>query len=277
MLVLWSAVWNQGQAPWLQLDRTAGQIQAPTPQPITISAVAKGLSAGTYRTRVVFTSPQGSKSLALTVSLLVQAGCVNVTPATLNFTATVGTSDPSSQPVVVNNCGAAGTWAVSATTDTDANWLSISPTGGNLQGGATQQAIVATSIAQLGAGTYHGKLLFTNGSGQFVVHVALTVQSLPVLNVSLTSISASKDCTFNQAGYWACFETLSSSQNGQINLNWTAASSGFQGITFSPASGTLPPGQSVQVEIDVPRIPCETAATLTFTGPANSVNVSVTC
>jgi hypothetical protein len=202
---------------------------------------------------------------------------VNVTPATLNFTGTVGTNDPSSQPVVVSTCGAAGTWTVSATTDTNANWLSISPSGGNLQGGATQQATVAASIAQLGAGTYHGKLLFTNGSGQFVLYVTLSVQSLPTLKVSETSISVSKNCTFNQAGYWACFETLSSSQNSQINLNWTAASSGFQGITFSPASGTLPPGQSVQVEIDVPRIPCETAATLTFTGPANSVNVSVTC
>jgi Viral BACON domain len=276
-LVLWSAVWNQSQAPWLQLDRTVGQIQAPTPQPITISAVAKGLSAGNYRATVVFTSPQSSKSVTLTVSLLVQAGCVNVTPATLNFTATVGTKDPSSQPVVVSNCGAVGPWTVSATTDTDTNWLSINPTGGNLQGGTTQQAIVAASIAQLGAGTYHGKLLFTNGSGQFVVYITLTVQSLPVLNVSLTSISASKNCTFNQVGYWACFETLSSGQSSQINLNWTAASSGFQGITFSPASGTIVAGQSMQVEIDVPRIPCETAATLTFTGPANSVNVSVTC
>ena len=276
-LVQWSATWNQGQAPWLQLDRTAGQIQAPTPQPIAISAVAKGLSAGNYMTTIVFTSPESSKRVTLTVTLVVQAGCVSVTPSTLSFAGTVGTSDPSPQPVEVNNCGAAGTWSVSATTNTDANWLSISPTSGNLQGGATQQAVVAVSIAQLGAGNYHGKLLFTNGSGQFVVYVTLTVQALPVLNVSLTSISASKNCTFNPAGYWACFETLSSSQNGQVNLNWTAASSGFQGITFSPASGTLAAGQSVQVEVDVPRIPCETLATLTFTGPANSVNVSMTC
>ncbi len=276
-LVQWHAVWNQGQAPWLQLDRTSGQIQAPTAQPITISAVAKGLGAGTYKTTIVFTSPQSSKSLTLAVSLIVQAGCVNVTPATLSFTATVGTSESSSQPVVVSNCGTAGTWAASATTDTDANWLSISPTGGNLQGGTTQQARVAVSVAQLGAGTYHGKLLFTRGSGQFVVYVTLTVQALPVLNVSLTSISASKNCTFNQAGYWVCFETLSSGQNSQANLNWTTASSGFQGITFSPAAGTLVTGQSIQVEVDVPRIPCETTATLTFTGPANSINVSVTC
>ena len=94
-----------------------------------------------------------------------------------------------------------------------------------------------------------------------------------MLNVSLTSIGTSKNCTFNQAGYWVCFETLST----QGNLNWTTASSGLQGITFSPASGTLVAGQSMQVEVDVPRIPCETPATLTFTGPANSINVAVTC
>ncbi len=71
--------------------------------------------------------------------------------------------------------------------------------------------------------------------------------------------------------------SLSSSQSAQANLNWTASSSGVNGVTFSQASGTLSPGQTAQVSITIPNTACPAQADLTFTGPGNATNVLWSC
>jgi len=71
--------------------------------------------------------------------------------------------------------------------------------------------------------------------------------------------------------------SLSSSQSAQANLNWTASSSGVNGVTFSQASGTLSPGQTAQVSITIPNMACPAQADFTFTGPGNATNVLWSC
>src|SRR5205085_970515 len=65
--------------------------------------------------------------------------------------------------------------------------------------------------------------------------------------------------------------------NTHSNLDWSASSSGLNGVTFSPSNGTLTPGQSIQVVISVPSTDCPINSTLTFSGPANNVQVGLSC
>lgn len=97
----------------------------------------------------------------------------------------------------------------------------------------------------------------------------------PALMVNTTSINANTDCPYNRG--WTCTVTLSSDQSAQSDLNWSASSTGAGGITINPSSGTLSPGQQAQVTISVADSGCPSSASLTFAGPANTVNVSWGC
>ena len=276
--VNWKATWNTNSASWLQLNQSSGQIQAPDKQQVNVSALASQLSPGNYTATVIFSGQPGNSTVALNVSFTVQAGCINATPQSLNFTGIAGMSDPSAQSVTISNCGAVGTWSEATQTDSGGNWLSASPTGGTLDAGSTSYVSVTASNlnANLPPGTYTGKLLFALGSGSATVMVTLTVQAPPTLSVSPNSIYANQQCSSYLANDWSCNVSLINNSNN-LSLNWSASSTGIPGITFKPASDTIGPGQSESVEITLPYNDCQTSTTLIFTGPVNTVNVPWTC
>ncbi len=275
----WTATWDTVQAPWLRLNTQSGQIQEPNDQALIVSAVVGTLEAGTYNATILFSSDgKNGQNLSLPVSLTVQAGCLKVTPATLNFTASMGGNNPAAQTLTLNNCGAVGNWSESTT---GGAWLLVSPAGGNLNKGANQSIIVSATLANMKAGTYQGQIVFKNGAAQAVVNVIFTVIPLPTLGINTTSFSIFQQCTFSQALLmWQCnVIVLNSSKSAQSNLNWTATSSSAI-IIVKPASGTLRPGQTAAIEVDAARTACgntATAGTITFNGPANSVTVTLTC
>lgn len=276
-LLTWTASWDHNQAPWLQLDHGSGQIQAPGQGQVQVSAQASGLKPGKYTTTVTFSGQPGSSTVSLTVSFTVRTQCVSTTPGTLTFTGVVANSDPRAQTVKVSNCGdTAGNWSASPS----ANWLTVNPTNGTLGNGETQQVQIAVSLANLKIGTYNDDIVFTLGSSQSTVHVTLTVQA-PTLSVQPSSINVySSDCSRSQtstAGGWVCHVTVTNIGDVQGDLKWSASSSGVAGISFIPASGTLAARASVQVTVNVPYSVCQTSTTLSFIGPANTVNVSLSC
>jgi len=281
-IVNWTASWDTAQAPWLQLNALSGQIQEPGTQTLAVSATVGTLKAGTYNATIIFSSDgQNGQNLSLPVSLTVQASCIKATPTTLNFAGTIGANDPAAQTVALNNCGAAGNWTE---TTTGGSWLLVSPTGGNLNNGATQNILVSATLANLksGPGTYQGQIMFTNGPAHTIVNVVFTVQAapLPNLGINITSFSISQQCTFQRA-IWRCpLITLSRNGTPTGNLDWTTTSNSSIKITINPANGTLQNGQTAAVEIDTSRLGCDlsvTIGTVTFIGPANSVTVTMKC
>ncbi len=280
-LLTWTATWDHNQAPWLQLDTSSGQVQAPNSQPITVSALAANLKAGNYTATVTFSSAQSPQSVTLNVAFTVQAGCISITPRVLTFTGVAGISNPPAQTLMLNNCGATGTWSESVSTN--ANWVSVSPTSDNFNGGATQNVTVSAEVlsTQLKVGAYRSLLTFMNGSSKFVVLVTLIVQSPPTLTVSPTSLDENANCTFHalriSPSYSSCLVSLSSSQSNQLSLAWSSPGNGVGGITIKPSTGTLQPGQTTSVEIDIPVTSCPATKTFTFVGPANTVTVTWNC
>lgn len=282
-VVSWTASWNQNAAPWLKLDRTSGQIQAPAQQQVTVSASAGSLKAGNYAATVTFTDSQHSTSETLTVNFTVQTGCVSAMPTTLSFTGEAGVSDPAAQTVSVTNCGAlAATWSATVNTTSGGNWLSVDTNGGTLKGKSAQNVAVTASVVKtkLSAGTYSGQITFATGSTHSVVNVTLTVQAAPTLVVESPNpptFYANQNCSYNgTGGYWLCTASIANSSSS-LSLNWTSSSSGIAGISFNPSSGTLGPNQGTRVQVIVPANNCQAQATLTFSGPANSDNITWYC
>jgi len=281
----WTATWNHNQAPWLTLNNSSGQIQAPGQQQINVSALATDLKAGNYSATVTFSSPQGTTTETLNVTFAVQTGCIRTSQQALSFSGVAGTSDPQPQKVVVTNCGNVGIWSTSVSTgkgSNNVNWLNVTPTGGGLNGGASQNVTVSASIlkTRLGPGTYNGQVQYAIGSNQVTVSVTLIVQAAPkiiVVSPNPPSFYAPKQCTFGQKFLvWMCFASISNSSQS-LSLSWKSSSSGVPNITFKPSNGTLPPGGSERVTITVPENNCQVPTTLSFTGPANTATISWSC
>ena len=278
-IVNWTASWDQNGAPWLKLEYSSGQIQAPGQQAITVSALATNLKPSTYTTTITFSSQQSSTTETLNVTFTVQTGCIHTSSQQLTFSGVEGVSDPQEQTLTATNCGVIGTWTTSTSTDNNVNWLSVAPTKGSLNSGATQNVTVTVSNlkTKLSAGTYSGKILFSIGSNQVVVYVTLTVQASPkiVLVVpSSGSFYANQDCSYN--GSWYCIASISNSSTSQ-SVSWKASSTGVSNITFKPLSDTISPSSGERIAIIVPANDCKTPTTITFTGPTNVINISWSC
>ena len=179
--VNWTASWDQNQASWLQLDHSTGNIQAPGQQQINVSALAAKLNPGNYSATITFSSQQNSTTETLNVTFTVQAGCIHTSQQEYIFTGVAGISDPQTQALTVSNCGIVGSWSTVISTYNNINWLSVTPTNGVINGGATQSVTISASNlkTQLSAGTYGGRILFNIGSNQVNVYVTLTVEPGP--------------------------------------------------------------------------------------------------
>ena len=276
--VNWTASWNQNAAPWLQLDYTSGQIPAPGQAQLKVSALASNLAPGSYSAFLTFTSQPNNVTESLPVSFLVQSGCVKGTPNALKYTGFANASDPTVQTVAITNCGPLGAWSASAQTTDRANWLFANPTGNTLNAGASANVTITASNlkAHLPVGIYTGTVTFRIGASSFTVSVTLSVMAAPILSVKPTTIFANQQCTLDPTGFWICFVSLTNTSTN-LSLSWSATSNGLNGVNFKPASGTLPPGQTIRVEITVPQSNCPATGTLIFTGPGNTVNLAWYC
>ena len=87
---------------------------------------------------------------------------IQVTPASLSFSYTVGNPAPPSQTVVIISPGATLTFTAAASTTSGSSWLSVSPTSGTV--GTT--LTISVNPAGLAAGSYNGTITITpSGSG----------------------------------------------------------------------------------------------------------------
>ena len=101
----------------------------------------------------------------------------------------------------------------------------------------------------------------------------------PILIVSAANVRSTDAhiCSFDSgSGVWRCRVVLTEDASSQGILSWSAKTD-LGGVSFSPASGTLSPGGSVQVTITIPASNC-TEGTFNFEAQGgNMVPVSWTC
>lgn len=166
---------------WLKVTPSGGEC-CNTPEGITISANAGGLTAGTYTGQIVFANyPSANVTMTVPVSLI-------VAPANgPSFGNVAGQASfsllahgaPPSQVIQIENGGAGSLgWTVTGTTADGGNWLDLPVTAGTAPSMVTV-GITPASLPGGGAtaGTFVGQLLFTATGSSVTVPVSVTVGS----------------------------------------------------------------------------------------------------
>jgi hypothetical protein len=94
----------------------------------------------------------------------------------------------------------------------------------------------------------------------------------PTLEVSPTNLSADDPNCSGGKSAPRCTVEIRETATSEGNVQWQATSDMGKGIVFSPAQGTLSPGQSIKVEIS--DFPCQNGS-FTFSGSRHAAPVSV--
>jgi uncharacterized protein (TIGR03437 family) len=173
---------------WLTATPQTGT--TPATLQIGLSAVAGTLAAGAYNGTVTITSPgAGGSPINIPVTLNVMAALpFTVSPTTLNFSYTVGTTAPPAQSFQLSSGGAA---PFSVTTPSSATWLQVSPTSG------TTPATLSVSVNTQGlaAGNYTAMITIASPNSATAAAASVTV-NLTVLQITVKPVSITNAASY---------------------------------------------------------------------------------
>src|SRR6266700_1179773 len=247
----------------------------------------------------------GVRSAELAFNVVAGPARLVVAPPNLDF-GTLQQGSRATQALTLSNASKQPLHWTAATGTS--NWVSLDTSSGTLQQGASLAIQVIVDASSLSPGSYSATLAIASGSENIPVGVTLVVAALPTptptatpsptptptpviiptptprptptptptpkppkLSVSPTSFNLPNDpnCKGSPTGgSWTCYTPPP--HVAQTSPAWSAPVSA---PSVPPSSGTLSPGASVRVAITVG---CS-SYTVTFSGPANSVAVNVTC
>jgi hypothetical protein len=264
-------IWNMGggnliwsvttSASWLSVAPVSGVSEWDT-TPVTVSVNPAGLSRGTYNASITITgqneqgSPAPNSPVSIPVTLRIGVPVLSMNLPNISFDITAGSGDYQ-RTLTVNNTGV-GTLNWTAVSD-QPSWLSISPAGGSIPTGGSEDTIVTIKSSTLSPGAYTGNLTFSAiGAEPITVPVTVMVQAPPTISLNPSSLTFS-----GISGGPLAPQTVTLTNSGGGVMEWTAASSNTQWLTVSPASGSLTAGASTSLTVSV------NAASLgagTFTG-----------
>jgi uncharacterized protein (TIGR03437 family) len=173
---------------WLTATPQTGT--TPATLQIGLSAVAGTLAAGAYNGTVTITSPgAGGSPINIPVTLNVMAALpFTVSPTTLSFSYTVGTTAPPAQSFQLSSGGAA---PFSVTTPSSATWLQVSPTSG------TTPATLSVSVNTQGlaAGNYTAMITIASPNSATAAAASVTV-NLTVLQITVKPVSITNAASY---------------------------------------------------------------------------------
>jgi len=224
---------------------------------ITITSGSSGSGNGTVNYTVAANSSAGSRTGTLTIAgqtftvAQAAAATLNVSPATLSFTAQRGGANPPVQGLQVTASDAS---SIPWTATSSAAWLSVSPASGNTPANVS----VSVNITGLAAGSYTGQVSLASGGGTpATVSVSLNVSETPaVIAASPASLQFTTSAGINPAS-----QNLTVSNLGGGTLSWLATvgyttTSGW--LSISPPGGNAPTTATVSVDVVTPVLPAGT-------------------
>lgn len=225
-----------GGGGWLSLSPAAGV----TPDVMQIAVDTFRLRAGAYNAAVTVSSLGAAKSpqtIRVTLTVTAPVPRLAVDHDFLTFRATAGGASPATQTVEVKYPAA---WSSAAKTSNSANWLSVSPAGGDRSATLT----VKVTLGSLQPGVYQGLIVLTGGADVAPISVAFIV-SPPVSSLMLSHLGAL--FTVNQGASYAPSDDIQVVNAGDGNMAWEAqvvslASSDW--LEVSPQSGTAAAGSA---------------------------------
>jgi Viral BACON domain len=286
----WTA--DQGNVSWLNLDTASGTIQAGgNPQVINVTADTTNLAAGTYSAALHINSNAGKQTIK--VSLVVTSPLppstlpaqLQVNPSSLSYSFTdVAASD--SRTVTIANTGQSPLNWTAALTSTSSNdvTIALSTTSGSLAGGAHTTLKVTVNTPGIPRTETITSNLVINAtdpaSGNPVanspqtVSITITITAPPSPPQGRASLGT---CSYAARTGWSCPLTLSAGANNQVDWSWSATSSGINGISINPSTGSLPAGRSTTATVLIPDTVCPARATITVSGLPKDITLPWSC
>ena len=236
-------------AAWLSATPMTGN----TPGSLNVSVNPGGLTAGTYNGTVTVTAAGASNSpQKVAVSLTVTTPSsgnpsLNVTPGSLTFTYTSGSTTSGSQNLSIASTGSALQLTAAAS---GGNWLTVTPNTGSTP--ATMK--VSANPTGLAAGTYNGTITITStGAGNSPQKVAVT---LVVTSSGGGGGGTGRLRTWPSRAVYFDYQTGQSDpapRNVRVlstgaSMTYTAAVHGGNWLSVSPSGGTTPGTLGVSVD-----------------------------
>ena len=235
---------------WLQVSPVSGS----TPQLLTVSVSAQGLTAGSYTGTInIVPNAQGSGSANVVVNLSVSAlPNLNASPQQgfRFFFQTGTTAVPAPQGLTISASSGSLSMGILATTGNGLPWLNFGQSlviVGSIP--VTVPISVSPIVATFQPGVYSGAIVITAPGAtnpSVAIPVTLQVSSLPLLSLG-NSLS-----TFNFRGGFPPPQPQNVQigvSSGQLPFNATVVlPPGQNWLTVSPGSGTLPASLSLTVD-----------------------------
>lgn len=252
--------WQITGAPaWVSVTPSSGRVNR-QPVPVTVSANLSGMAPGTHRGRIDLVSSSG------TAGVDVVATVVPTPIATLSVPALQFAAEVDSMLVQLGNTGF-GTlhWAAAGLP----SWLAVMPTSGSLERGQSVWLKARVFRGPLPAGITTGSFTLQSNGAAGALSVPVTVDE-----PAIARARASVDSFTFAVG--VAEQTFTLRNAGKAPLVWTALSTA-PWLTSTPGAGTVPPGDSAQVRVEVNRTGLSgvNAGTLTVRSNSSGGDVSI--
>lgn len=284
----WKA--SAGNTSWLEVLQGTGIINANGQrQFVYVRADSTHLRSGTYTASLAVDSNGGNTSLPVSLQVkqrVPQRAVLYVNQAGIDLGQLEVGQQTAAAISIANEGTLALNWQASAG---GAGWLTFDSTSGQIQAGKIPQIVhMMVDTSSLSPGSYSATVRISSNGGSATIGVTLqvfdgqtpvTTVPTPTLGARPNGFNAPQDpnCSYDQYHGWTCTAQLNNAASTQASLNWSASSTGISGVTFTPASGALTPGQPESISIFIPNTPCPAAATFTFSGPGNSISLPWNC
>jgi hypothetical protein len=203
--------------PWLSAAPTSGSFSGSAN--IQVAVNRSGLSSQSYSAHLVLTqqgSPNKSLQVAVTMAVSPAPAALTLMPTTLSFAGST-TQNPAAQSLVIQNSGGQPLDWTGKVTGNSSSWLSVSPTEGHLDPGASATLIVSASTLQLPTGSYQGTISF---AGDANAQITISLDVLASGNLLLSSSSLTMSVQSNQP---AATHTVTLQNTGGQSMDWTAS------------------------------------------------------
>src|SRR6266581_1742621 len=254
----WSLDPVQGlSCPWLAVSPSTGTVPSGGSLTLAVNVKSQCLLPGVYTGKLKFAANGAiDSSQEVNVAVVVQPYCGLVTSTGfLTFTVVAGQKTLVNQSLSLNETpSCAGTplfWKSSST----APWLSVTPGSGQINANDTTLVSASVNAGGLAASSkpYYANLSFVFGQSTLTVMAKVTVQTAPPTAPIMSASHLSLTFSTIQGQPSPTGQVVTIANNGHSPLSWHAAAmpTSFVWLAASPPGGTIAPGQSGQVTINV--------------------------
>jgi uncharacterized protein (TIGR03437 family) len=224
-------------AAWL----TVRPLKGSTPARITAIVNTTGITAGTYKARILLNTSDGKQNI-VTVNLNVTAAdpILDVSPGYLRFSGSPSPAGLLEQDLLVRNLGGGGPLTFTASPAEGSAWLSIRQEATSAGPNAPTLVRVFVNTQSLPKGPRRGLIRLRSSAGDFEVPVTLLVQDAgPVIGFNVSGLRfEARDGHGNSNTRNANVLNL-----GQGSVNWSAdIVTGGDWLSLGATTGSSTPG-----------------------------------